>query len=852
MTHNMALFRAMIVMLWCGGCQAAALCSSFPVDLYCYARGYNGRLIDAAASTYCAGPTCGAVDQATCCQRKASCAQFDAINGCTGGSYSGELILENAWGLTYCDGATCDNDDANTCCFDTSKAVCSSFNTEWCNDESLSGELVAAAATSYCWENPCKRLADRWDCCEMAARCSTLDATTGCAGGSYTGDLIPNARLSWCGGAVCDTNDAATCCQAAFAPMLVSGSEVQNALMGVYTWTGSSSAGKPLYSGPLSKFLYWSPAYSVWVIGATIGSTSSFSIYFPGDVITPDLIPSPHGARTKSSNGAWVDENLFFQTLLLNSTCSVINGSFANFENCACGTSYCDAKSGLFCTSSNNTCSQYAPCSVEDGSAVNSESCACGTSDCTSSNGLFCLASMSTCNTKLMCSVADGSSVNSGNCACGTNYCTSSSGLFCTSSTGTCSQYAPCSIVDGTAVNSENCACGTSDCTSSSGLFCTSSTVVCYAGTCKSTKNTCRQQGVFRPVNSGALKSAVRGCLQETADGSCPVFAAKVDANGNPYGVISDWDTSLVTEMEQLFQNAAAFNQDLSKWDTGQVQFFEQMFKNAHAFNSDVSKWDTSAMRSLNRMFTGATAFNSDLSKWDTSKVTEMYSAFYLSGFTRTLCGGAWVELGSNTGPDFRLGCCSPDTFMAQPNLNPFSQATACEACPSGQWGPGGDGDITSCNDNPTCDDIDGSGADFASCVVGTTHLKDVLSNTCATGTCTASDCCTTECATVPGGTCTSCTSIQASGCTAVKCVANKFDTNQDPTDGCEGVCAPDGNAANGCEMANNVATGPSSATAVATGPSSAKAELSTGYNIQLVTMKGMIAFVAVMFANAW
>ena len=56
--------------------------------------------------------------------------------------------------------------------------------------------------------------------------------------------------------------------------------------------------------------------------------------------------------------------------------------------------------------------------------------------------------------------------------------------------------------------------------------------------------------------------------------------------------------------------------------------------------------------------------------------------------------------------------------------------------------------------------------------------------------------------------------------------------------------------------MATNVATGPSS---VALGPSSnpnpAEAEflkLSHGNNIQLATMKGMIAFVAVMFANAW
>ena len=52
----------------------------------------------------------------------------------------------------------------------------------------------------------------------------------------------------------------------------------------------------------------------------------------------------------------------------------------------------------------------------------------------------------------------------------------------------------------------------------------------------------------------------------------------------------------------------------------------------------------------------------------------------------------------------------------------------------------------------PTCNDIDGSGADFASCVSGTNHLKDVLTNTCATGTCAASDCCEANQAPAPSG----------------------------------------------------------------------------------------------------
>jgi hypothetical protein len=69
------------------------------------------------------------------------------------------------------------------------------------------------------------------------------------------------------------------------------------------------------------------------------------------------------------------------------------------------------------------------------------------------------------------------------------------------------------------------------------------------------------------------------------------------------------------------------------------------------------------------------------------------FKVFYNSGFTRTLCGGNWESLpgasnafndtGSSTA---RLGCCLHGTFMAQPNLDPFTQATACASCPVGNY----------------------------------------------------------------------------------------------------------------------------------------------------------------------
>jgi hypothetical protein len=93
-------------------------------------------------------------------------------------------------------------------------------------------------------------------------------------------------------------------------------------------------------------------------------------------------------------------------------------------------------------------------------------------------------------------------------------------------------------------------------------------------------------------------------------------------------------------------------------------------------------------------------------------------TVFSGSGFTRTLCGGQWQVLSPHSDLTYtgRLGCCSPGTFMAKPTLNPFSKATACEACPVGQHGSAVDDDITSCT---AC-------TDQANCVAST-------ANTCST-----------------------------------------------------------------------------------------------------------------------
>jgi len=80
----------------------------------------------------------------------------------------------------------------------------------------------------------------------------------------------------------------------------------------------------------------------------------------------------------------------------------------------------------------------------------------------------------------------------------------------------------------------------------------------------------------------------------------------------NLYGLISEWDTSKVTDMSSLFYNAECFNQDISEWDTSQVTDMMEMFYGARSFNRDISEWVTSKVTDMYRMFDSAEAFNNN------------------------------------------------------------------------------------------------------------------------------------------------------------------------------------------------------------------------------------------------
>ena len=59
--------------------------------------------------------------------------------------------------------------------------------------------------------------------------------------------------------------------------------------------------------------------------------------------------------------------------------------------------------------------------------------------------------------------------------------------------------------------------------------------------------------------NNETLRTAVKEWLEDNREAEAK------------YGHISNWDTSEVTDMSEMFYDAEAFNQPISVWDVGNV-----------------------------------------------------------------------------------------------------------------------------------------------------------------------------------------------------------------------------------------------------------------------------------------
>lgn len=87
-------------------------------------------------------------------------------------------------------------------------------------------------------------------------------------------------------------------------------------------------------------------------------------------------------------------------------------------------------------------------------------------------------------------------------------------------------------------------------------------------------------------------------------------------------------DTSNVTNMSNMFNQAKSFNQDIGSWDTSRVTDMTSMFFRASSFNQDIGNWDTSSATNFFGMFNEATAFDQNLGSWDVTKMTTAFNMF--------------------------------------------------------------------------------------------------------------------------------------------------------------------------------------------------------------------------------
>ena len=141
-------------------------------------------------------------------------------------------------------------------------------------------------------------------------------------------------------------------------------------------------------------------------------------------------------------------------------------------------------------------------------------------------------------------------------------------------------------------------------------------------------------------LNRADLKAAVDSCLAASPSGACDCDSTIVDCGRALYVALTDWNTSLVTDMSGLFQDKADFNGDISGWNTAAVTDMSAMFDGARSFSIDISTIDTASVTNMAYMFRRASAFNRQLNDWNTAAVRNMSGMF--ENADSTVFPGTW------------------------------------------------------------------------------------------------------------------------------------------------------------------------------------------------------------------
>lgn len=89
-------------------------------------------------------------------------------------------------------------------------------------------------------------------------------------------------------------------------------------------------------------------------------------------------------------------------------------------------------------------------------------------------------------------------------------------------------------------------------------------------------------------------------------------------------------DTSLITDMSELFKDLTIRNIEIDRWDVSNVTNMNSMFAYCRKFEgTGLEKWDVSNVRDMSSMFQECKNFNGDLSGWKLPKITSLYLTFH-------------------------------------------------------------------------------------------------------------------------------------------------------------------------------------------------------------------------------
>ena len=121
---------------------------------------------------------------------------------------------------------------------------------------------------------------------------------------------------------------------------------------------------------------------------------------------------------------------------------------------------------------------------------------------------------------------------------------------------------------------------------------------------------------------------------------------------------VNDWDVSNVTDLTWFF-GGTNFNEPLNNWRPVSCSSFAATFYVNGTFNQDIGSWPMSNATNLGEMFNGGASFNNggsdSIKNWDVSKVTSFYYTFRGTSLNQPI--GSWrLNTGSNVSMQYAFG----------------------------------------------------------------------------------------------------------------------------------------------------------------------------------------------------